>query len=56
MEIIEKSNSRTSLGSAIYRPQGHPNGDGGKGDSAGGPEAGRGIFGAWPIFVTEAGD
>ncbi len=43
-------------GSTTFRPQGHPGGDGGEGDSTGGPQPERGSNGAWPTLVIEAGD
>jgi hypothetical protein len=44
-----------SMGSTTLRAQGHPNGDGGEGDSTGGPRNLRGGEGAWPTLVIEAG-
>ncbi|KAI1176068.1 hypothetical protein F4777DRAFT_597860 [Nemania sp. FL0916] len=41
------------IGSTIFRPQGHPSGDGGEGDSSGGPVPVRRA--AWPTLVVEAG-
>jgi hypothetical protein len=45
-----------TMGSKTLRAQGHPNGDGGEGDSTGGPDEQRGDQGSWPTFVIEAGD
>ena len=45
-----------SIGSTTFRPQGHPGGDGGEGDSSGGPKPARNYKGAWPTLVIEAGD
>ncbi|KAI5863822.1 hypothetical protein GGS23DRAFT_515647 [Durotheca rogersii] len=45
-----------SIGSTTFRPQGHPGGDGGEGDSCGGPKPARKNKGAWPTLVIEAGD
>jgi len=44
------------IGSTTFRAQRHPGGDGGEGDSSGGPEQGRGLEGSWPTLVIEAGD
>ncbi|KAI0829543.1 hypothetical protein F5Y06DRAFT_282605 [Hypoxylon sp. FL0890] len=44
------------IGSTTFRPQGHPGGDGGEGDSSGGPIPERCYTGAWPTLVIEAGD
>ncbi|KAK3684921.1 hypothetical protein B0T22DRAFT_499988 [Podospora appendiculata] len=45
------------IGSATCRPQqGHPRGDGGEGDSTGGPLPEREGIGKWPTLVIEAGD
>ncbi|KAF3770571.1 hypothetical protein M406DRAFT_247864 [Cryphonectria parasitica EP155] len=41
--------------STTLRERGHPDGDGGEGDSAGGPHPARNIAGAWPTLVIEAG-
>ncbi|KAL7619898.1 hypothetical protein AAE478_010445 [Parahypoxylon ruwenzoriense] len=41
---------------ATFRPQGHPGGDGGEGDSTGGPEPERAAKDAWPTLMIEAGD
>lgn len=41
-------------GSGTFRT-GHPGGDGGESDSAGGPRPARGGHGAWPTLVIEAG-
>ncbi|KAH8910104.1 hypothetical protein BR93DRAFT_459774 [Coniochaeta sp. PMI_546] len=43
------------LGSTTFRSRGHPGGDGGEGDSAGGPVTARSHKGAWPTLVIEAG-
>ena len=45
-----------SIGSTTFRPQGHPGGDGGEGDSCGGPIPARNHKLAWPTLVVEAGD
>ncbi|KAL7805954.1 hypothetical protein V8C44DRAFT_339834 [Trichoderma aethiopicum] len=42
--------------STTFRPQGHPGGDGGEGDSSGGPVSVRHHRHAWPTLVIEAGD
>lgn len=42
--------------STTFRPQGHPGGDGGEGDSSGGPMSVRHDKYAWPTLVIEAGD
>ncbi len=44
-----------SIGSTTYREQGHPGGDGGEGDSAGGPIPERETKDSWPTLVVEAG-
>lgn len=44
------------MGCATFRTQGHPDGDGGEGDSSGGPKAARGTRDAWPTLVVLAGD
>ncbi|KAI0449763.1 hypothetical protein F5B21DRAFT_31947 [Xylaria acuta] len=44
------------IGSTTFRPQGHPRGDSGEGDSSGGPKPARNYKGAWPTLVIEAGD
>jgi hypothetical protein len=44
-----------SIGSTTFRPRGHPGGDGGEGDSCGGPKPARNYKGAWPTLVIEAG-
>lgn len=46
----------TQIGSTTFRPQGHPGGDGGEGDSCGGPKPARNHPVAWPTLVIEAGD
>ncbi|KAK0656744.1 hypothetical protein B0T16DRAFT_317884 [Cercophora newfieldiana] len=47
----------TGIGSATFRAeQGHPGGDGGEGDSTGGPKPERQGIGEWPTLVIEAGD
>ncbi len=38
------------------RSRGHPGGDSREGDSTGGPQPERGLNGAWPTLVIEAGD
>lgn len=43
------------IGSTTLRAQGHPGGDGGEGDSTGGPEDQRGGRRDWPTLVIEAG-
>ncbi|KAI1802541.1 hypothetical protein F4811DRAFT_529107 [Daldinia bambusicola] len=45
-----------AIGSTTFRPRGHPGGDGGEGDSSGGPKPTRHALGAWPTLVIEAGD
>lgn len=45
-----------AIGSTTFRPQGHPGGDGGEGDSSGGPKPARNYKDAWPTLVIEAGD
>jgi len=46
-----------SIGTTTFRAQqGHPGGDGGEGDSTGGPIPERDIIGSWPTLVIEAGD
>ena len=42
------------LGSTTFRQQGHPNGDGGEGDSTGTPTSQP--INSWPTLVIEAGD
>ncbi|KAK3901089.1 hypothetical protein C8A05DRAFT_45194 [Staphylotrichum tortipilum] len=45
----------TTIGTATYRAQhGHPGGDGGEGDSTGGPKPERAAKDAWPTLVVEA--
>ncbi|KAH8888733.1 hypothetical protein GQ53DRAFT_653456 [Thozetella sp. PMI_491] len=44
------------IGSTTFRPRGHPGGDGGEGDSSGGPIPARHFNDAWPTLVIEAGD
>ncbi|KAB5531294.1 hypothetical protein GE09DRAFT_381741 [Coniochaeta sp. 2T2.1] len=44
-----------SIGRETFRPR-HPRGDGGEGDSCGGPKPARKGKGAWPTLVVEAGD
>lgn len=41
-------------GTATFRTHGHPGGDGGEGDSSGGPIPQRASTGAWPTLVIEA--
>jgi len=43
------------IGKATRRAGGHPGGDSGEGDSAGGPKPGRGGPNDWPTLVIEAG-
>jgi hypothetical protein len=43
------------MGATTRRAQGHPGGDVGEGDSTGGPYQERGMKGAWPTLVVEAG-
>ncbi|KAK4039565.1 hypothetical protein C8A01DRAFT_16452 [Parachaetomium inaequale] len=51
-----RENSWRSIGTATRRAQhGHPRGDGGEGDSTGGPKLERGTKDAWPTLVIEAG-
>ncbi|KAH0491495.1 hypothetical protein TgHK011_002924 [Trichoderma gracile] len=45
----------TPILSTTLRPQGHPGGDGGEGDSSGGPVPARSDKNAWPTLVIEAG-
>ncbi|KAI1089235.1 hypothetical protein F5B19DRAFT_467976 [Rostrohypoxylon terebratum] len=45
-----------SIGSTTLRPRGHPGGDGGEGDSSGGPRPARAYKDSWPTLVIEAGD
>jgi hypothetical protein len=49
------TDSWTQIGSITLRA-GHPGGDGGESDSAGGPLPARDGRGAWPTLVIEAGD
>ncbi|KAK0715768.1 hypothetical protein B0H67DRAFT_538438 [Lasiosphaeris hirsuta] len=51
-----KKRSWKSIGTATFRQQGHPRGDGGEGDSTGGPKPERVGAGKWPTLVIEAGD
>ncbi|KAI5921897.1 hypothetical protein F4810DRAFT_712141 [Camillea tinctor] len=44
-----------SIGATTYRERGHPGGDGGEGDSTGGPNPERRPGGTWPTLVVEAG-
>ncbi|KAJ3557269.1 hypothetical protein NPX13_g9962 [Xylaria arbuscula] len=44
------------IGSTTFRPKGHPEGDGGEGDSSGGPKPARYCKGGWPTLLIEAGD
>lgn len=46
----------STIGSTTFRPRGHPGGDGGEGDSSGGPIPAREDKIAWPTLVVEAGD
>ncbi|KAK0734113.1 hypothetical protein B0T26DRAFT_630926 [Lasiosphaeria miniovina] len=51
-----RGRSWRSIGSATRRAEeGHPDGDGGEGDSTGGPKPERGNKGAWPTLVIESG-
>src|SRR5690606_3733419 len=43
------------IGATTLRTHGHPGGDGGEGDSAGGPVPEREQDGSWPTLVIEAG-
>ena len=46
----------TPIGATTYRArEGHPGGDGGEGDSCGGPKPDRGENKDWPTLVIEAG-
>jgi len=45
-----------TMGSKTLRAQGNPGGDGGEGDSTGGPKPQRRFKGSWPTLVVEAGD
>ncbi|KAK0720818.1 hypothetical protein B0H67DRAFT_485693, partial [Lasiosphaeris hirsuta] len=45
-----------SIGTATFRRQGHPGGDGVEGDSTGGPRPGCEGAGKWPTLVIEGGD
>ena len=54
--IINLVKSWRSIGSTTYRSQGHPGGDGGEGDSTGGPKPERGKPNDWPTLVIESGD
>ncbi|KAK3905267.1 hypothetical protein C8A05DRAFT_12886 [Staphylotrichum tortipilum] len=52
-----RGNSWRTIGTATRRAQqGHPGGDGGEGDSTGGPKPERGMKRFWPTLVIEAGD
>jgi len=52
-----RQSSWSTIGTATCRAQqGHPGGDGGEGDSTGGPRPERVWKGAWPTLVIEAGD
>ncbi|KAJ8127739.1 hypothetical protein O1611_g5898 [Lasiodiplodia mahajangana] len=51
-----QEDSWAPIGSTTFRPQGHPGGDSGEGDSSGGPKPARNYKGAWPTLVIEAGD
>lgn len=53
-ELVRKESWRP-MGSTTLRPQGHPRGDSGEGDSSGGPKPERNYKGAWPTLVIEAG-
>lgn len=44
------------MGSTTFRRLGHPEGDGGEGDSSGGPYPERAGKNVWPTLVIEAGD
>ncbi|KAH8904318.1 hypothetical protein BR93DRAFT_135768 [Coniochaeta sp. PMI_546] len=44
-----------TIGSTTFRPRGHPGGDGGEGDSSGGPRPVRDPKGSWPTLVIESG-
>ncbi|KAK0733455.1 hypothetical protein B0T26DRAFT_684471 [Lasiosphaeria miniovina] len=43
------------IGTTTFRQQGHPGGDGGEGDSTGGPRPERIGAGNWPTLVIESG-
>ncbi|TRX96063.1 hypothetical protein FHL15_003205 [Xylaria flabelliformis] len=45
-----------AIGSTTFRSRGRHSGDGGEGDSSGGPVSERGPKGSWPTLVIEAGD
>ncbi|XXG95247.1 hypothetical protein Hte_001507 [Hypoxylon texense] len=53
---LEGLESWRPIGSTTLRPRGHPGGDGGEGDSSGGPIPARNHKGAWPTLVIDAGD
>ena len=44
------------IGSTTFRPKGHLEGDGGEGDSSGGPDSIRGDLNSCPTLIIEAGD
>jgi len=52
----DKQETWKSMGSTTFRARGHPGGDGGEGDSTGGPESERSGPDGWPTLVIEAGD
>ncbi len=56
IDLMGLETAWTLRGSERLRPQGHPGGDGGEGDSAGGPDPERLGLGTWPTLVIEAGD
>ncbi|KAK3359306.1 hypothetical protein B0T25DRAFT_93891 [Lasiosphaeria hispida] len=58
-QLVQNGRQRSwkDIGIATRRAeQGHPGGDGGEGDSTGGPKPERGNKGAWPTLVIESGD
>ena len=48
-------NDWKSTAATTFRPHGHPGGDGGEGDSTGGPRSQRSRGEDWPTLVIEAG-
>ncbi|KAK0714980.1 hypothetical protein B0H67DRAFT_600743 [Lasiosphaeris hirsuta] len=52
----DRDKSWKDIGTATFRQQGHPGGDGGEGDSTGGPWPECAGAGKWPTLVIEAGD
>ncbi|KAL2199410.1 hypothetical protein P885DRAFT_67439 [Corynascus similis CBS 632.67] len=54
--ISGRQNSWETIGATTFRAEhGHPGGDGGEGDSTGGPRRERGMKDDWPTLVIEAG-